>query len=88
MDSSELALLEHAAPLEESRAMGGAQKRFLKAWPFSLDPALSVGRQIEHDGKTIEAHVWDSAGQEKFRSITAAFYRGAVDAIVDRHVDL
>ena len=39
-------------------------------------------RQIEHDGKTIEAQVWDTAGQERYRAITAAYYRGAVGALL------
>ena len=39
-------------------------------------------RTIEHDGKTIEAQVWDTAGQERYRAITAAYYRGAVGALL------
>mmetsp|Transcript_1623 Transcript_1623/g.3529 ORF Transcript_1623/g.3529 Transcript_1623/m.3529 type:complete len:215 (-) Transcript_1623:77-721(-) len=54
---------------------------------FALDSPPTIGvdygkRQIEHDGKVIEAHVWDSAGQEKHRAITSAFYRGAVGALL------
>ena len=54
---------------------------------FSLDSKSTIGvefstRQIEHDGKTIEAQVWDTAGQERYRAITAAYYRGAVGALL------
>ena len=30
------------------------------------------------DGKTIKAQIWDTAGQERFRTITTAYYRGAM----------
>ena len=54
---------------------------------FHLDSKSTIGvefstRQIEHDGKTIEAQVWDTAGQERYRAITAAYYRGAVGALL------
>ena len=54
---------------------------------FDLDSKSTIGvefstRQIEHDGKTIEAQVWDTAGQERYRAITAAYYRGAVGALL------
>jgi len=39
-------------------------------------------RSIQTDGKTIKAQIWDTAGQEKFRAITSAYYRGAVGAII------
>lgn len=34
------------------------------------------------DGKTIKAQIWDTAGQERYRAITAAYYRGAVGALL------
>ncbi|KAG0483806.1 hypothetical protein HPP92_011890 [Vanilla planifolia] len=34
------------------------------------------------DGKEIKAQIWDTAGQERFRAVTAAYYRGAVGALV------
>ena len=30
---------------------------------------------IEHEGKNIKLQIWDTAGQEKFRTITSAYYR-------------
>ncbi|CAD8128805.1 unnamed protein product [Paramecium sonneborni] len=39
-------------------------------------------RNIDIMGKTIKAQVWDTAGQEKFRAITHAYYRGAVGAMI------
>lgn len=35
-------------------------------------------RTIEVDGKRIKLQVWDTAGQERFRTITTAYYRGAM----------
>lgn len=37
-------------------------------------------RMIETNGKHIKMQLWDTAGQDKFRSITSAYYRSA-DAI-------
>ncbi|KAH9914488.1 GTP-binding protein ypt1 [Epithele typhae] len=34
-------------------------------------------RTIELEGKTIKLQIWDTAGQERFRTIAAAYYRGA-----------
>ena len=33
---------------------------------------------LEVDGKKIKLHIWDTAGQERFRTITTAYYRGAM----------
>lgn len=30
------------------------------------------------DGKRIKLQIWDTAGQERFRTITSAYYRGAM----------
>ncbi|XP_050034864.1 ras-related protein Rab-8A-like isoform X3 [Dermacentor andersoni] len=35
-------------------------------------------RIIEIDGKKIKLQIWDTAGQERFRTITTAYYRGAM----------
>ncbi|KAK2704320.1 ras-related protein Rab-8A-like [Artemia franciscana] len=35
-------------------------------------------RTIEIDGKRIKLQIWDTAGQERFRTITTAYYRGAM----------
>ncbi|KAL5475506.1 hypothetical protein EMCRGX_G025330 [Ephydatia muelleri] len=32
--------------------------------------------------KNVKAQIWDTAGQERYRSITHAYYRGAVGAII------
>lgn len=35
-------------------------------------------RTIELDNKKIKLQIWDTAGQERFRTITTAYYRGAM----------
>lgn len=39
-------------------------------------------RTLQVDGKVIKAQIWDTAGQERYRAITAAYYRGAVGALL------
>ncbi|KAG0749723.1 hypothetical protein G6F57_003618 [Rhizopus arrhizus] len=34
------------------------------------------------DGKQIKLQIWDTAGQESFRSITQSYYRGAAGALI------
>ena len=37
---------------------------------------------ITVDGKQIKLQIWDTAGQEAFRSITRSYYRGAAGALL------
>ncbi|XP_050885355.1 ras-related protein RABE1c [Lathyrus oleraceus] len=37
---------------------------------------------IEFDGKRIKLQTWDTAGQERFRTITTAYYRGAMGILL------
>merc|ERR1719217_845694 len=54
---------------------------------FCLESKSTIGvefatRSIQVDGKTIKAQIWDTAGQERYRAITAAYYRGAIGALL------
>ena len=49
---------------------------------FPMDPQATVGAQYEEKtlktcGKTIKLQLWDTAGQEKFRSLVKSYYRAA-----------
>merc|ERR1711878_249593 len=54
---------------------------------FRADHNLTIGvefgaRLITMDGKQIKLQIWDTAGQESFRSITRSYYRGAAGALL------
>ena len=65
---------------------------FLIALPPSFTPIqpvhdLTIGvefgaRMINIDSKQIKLQIWDTAGQESFRSITRSYYRGAAGALL------
>lgn len=39
-------------------------------------------RTIDVDGKTIKLQIWDTAGQDRFKTITSSYYKGAHGIIV------
>jgi len=39
-------------------------------------------RTIELEGKRIKLQIWDTVGQERFRTITTAYYRGAMGILL------
>nr|CAB3503500.1 unnamed protein product [Digitaria exilis] len=50
-----------------------------------LDPTIGCDfgvRIIDIDGKSTRLQIWDTAGQELFRSINKSYYRGAAIAIL------
>uniref|UniRef100_A0A1B0B9M6 Ras-related protein Rab-25 n=1 Tax=Glossina palpalis gambiensis TaxID=67801 RepID=A0A1B0B9M6_9MUSC len=54
---------------------------------FNLESKSTIGvefatRSVKVDGITIKVQVWDTAGQECYRALTSAYYRGAVGALL------
>uniref|UniRef100_A0A1B0A2W2 Ras-related protein Rab-25 n=1 Tax=Glossina pallidipes TaxID=7398 RepID=A0A1B0A2W2_GLOPL len=54
---------------------------------FNLETKSTIGvefatRSVKVDGRTIKVQIWDTAGQECYRAITSAYYRGAVGALL------
>ena len=39
-------------------------------------------RTLTIDGNQVKLQIWDTAGQEKFRSITRSYYRSAIGALL------
>ncbi|XP_008322240.1 ras-related protein Rab-25b [Cynoglossus semilaevis] len=54
---------------------------------FNHDTRTTIGvefstRTVQLDTFTIKAQIWDTAGLERYRAITSAYYRGAVGALL------
>lgn len=61
--------------------------RFVDGWfKTDSDPTIGVefGSKVIRckSGVTVRLQVWDTAGQESFRSITRSYYRGAIGALL------
>lgn len=39
-------------------------------------------KTVMRDGKRVKLQIWDTAGQERYRTITTAYYRGAMGFIL------
>jgi len=39
-------------------------------------------KTVEIEGKKVKLQIWDTAGQERFRTITTAYYRGAMGILL------
>jgi len=71
---------------ESSVGKTGLIRRFTRD-VFTTQTSTTIGIELAHKtvqvrGKTIKAQLWDTGGQEKFRCITAPFYRGALGGII------
>ncbi|XP_071720700.1 ras-related protein Rab11B-like [Rutidosis leptorrhynchoides] len=54
---------------------------------FSLETKSTIGVEfankcIKVDDKIIQGQIWDTAGKERYRAITSAYYRGAVGVLI------
>jgi len=56
-------------------------KRFQPVHDLTIGVEFGA-RMISIDGKQIKLQIWDTAGQESFRSITRSYYRGAAGALL------
>jgi len=56
-------------------------KRFQPVHDLTIGVEFGA-RMITIDGKQIKLQIWDTAGQEAFRSITRSYYRGAAGALL------
>ncbi|VDD97564.1 unnamed protein product [Enterobius vermicularis] len=56
-------------------------KRFQPVHDLTIGVEFGA-RMITIDSKQIKLQIWDTAGQESFRSITRSYYRGAAGALL------
>ncbi|XP_062599593.1 ras-related protein Rab-11A-like [Saccostrea cucullata] len=54
---------------------------------FSLETKTTIGvefatRSVHINGQTLKAQIWDTAGQDRYRAITNAYYRKAVGVVM------
>jgi len=54
---------------------------------FKTDHDTTIGvefgsKNVQIKNKTIKLQIWDTAGQESFRSITRSYYRGSIGALL------
>lgn len=56
-------------------------KRFQPVHDLTIGVEFGA-RLVNVDGKQIKLQIWDTAGQESFRSITRSYYRGAAGALL------
>ncbi|CAF1522033.1 unnamed protein product [Adineta ricciae] len=54
---------------------GLSSKRSTRTFHLGIDFKI---RTIDLDGRKIKLQIWDTAGQERFKTITTAYYRGAM----------
>lgn len=61
----------------------------LTSGEISTDPQSTIGVDFKTyiasniiDKHNIKLHIWDTAGQEQFKSIVSSYYRGAVGAMI------
>jgi small GTP-binding protein len=53
-----------------------AENKFTESFLTTMGIDFKI-RRVEIGGAKIKLQIWDTAGQEKFRTITRAYYRGA-----------
>lgn len=54
---------------------------------FKMDSKSTVGvefgsKSFNIDGSLVKVQIWDTAGQDRFKAITKAYYKGAKGAVV------
>ena len=53
-----------------------AEDVYTESHPSTIGVDFKV-KTIRHSGQTVRLQMWDTAGQDRFRSIVSAYYRGA-----------
>jgi GTPase SAR1 family protein len=53
---------------------------------FNLESKSTIGvefatKSMQVDTKTVKAQIWDTAGQEQYRSVTKSYFRGSIGVL-------
>lgn len=55
----------------------------MSIWLYAYIEGVEFGaRMVPIENKQVKLQIWDTAGQESFRSITRSYYRGAAGALL------
>lgn len=55
----------------------------ISIWLYAYIEGVEFGaRMVPIENKQVKLQIWDTAGQESFRSITRSYYRGAAGALL------
>ena len=58
-----------------------AENNFAESFIATIGIDFKI-KTIKMDNKVVKLQIWDTAGQEKFRTITSAYYRGAMGILL------
>ena len=58
------------------------KNEYSKESKTTIGVEFSSKKIVTEDGLTIKAQIWDTAGEEKYKSVTSAYFRGAVGALL------
>lgn len=71
-----LLLVGDAGVGKSSTLLRYADDTFTQSYISTIGIDFKV-KTVQFDGKTAKLQIWDTAGEERFRTITSAYYRGA-----------
>ena len=61
------------------------RRQTLGTFDFKMAPTIGTGNllsEVEVDKRIVQLCIWDTAGQENYKSITRAYFHGALGAII------
>nr|BAG56961.1 unnamed protein product [Homo sapiens] len=87
-DNAQVLLVGNKCDMEDERVVSSERGRQLadhlgfEFFEASAKDNINVKQTIYRNDKRIKLQIWDTAGQERYRTITTAYYRGAMGFIL------